>query len=79
MYPQSFLCEDAEIQQHTSLQKKLCETGEEAVWESRFKSFFCFINSVVPKIVLSIVFFQAIILLFVNNVNKSNLCLYIKL
>ena len=40
MYPRSFLCEEAKIKQRTSLKKELCEIGEEAIWESRFTSFF---------------------------------------
>ena len=34
-YPRSFLCEKAKIQR-----KKLCEIGEEAIWESHFPWFF---------------------------------------
>ena len=40
MYPRSFLCEQAKIKQRTSLQKELCEIGEEALWKSRFTSLF---------------------------------------
>ena len=40
MYPRSFLCEEAKIKQRTSLKKELGEIGEEAIWESRFTSFF---------------------------------------
>ena len=40
MYPRSFLCKEAKIKQGTSLKKELCEIGEEAIWESRFTSFF---------------------------------------
>ena len=40
MYPRSFLCEEAKIKQRTPLKKALCEIGEEAIWESRFTSFF---------------------------------------
>ena len=40
MYPRSFLCEEAKIMQRTPLKKELCEIGEEAIWESRFTSFF---------------------------------------
>ena len=40
MYPRSFLFEEAKIKQRTPLKKELCEIGEEAIWESRFKSFF---------------------------------------
>ena len=40
MYPRSFLCGEAEIKQRTPLKKELCEIGEEAIWESRFTSFF---------------------------------------
>ena len=42
MYPRSFLCEEAKIKQSTPLKKELCEIGEEAIWESRFTSFFSF-------------------------------------
>ena len=42
MYPRSFLCEEAKIKQRTPLKKELCEIGEEAIWESRFTSFFRF-------------------------------------
>ena len=42
MYPRSFLCEEAKIKQRTPLKKKLCEIGEEAIWESRFTSFFVY-------------------------------------
>ena len=34
MYPWSFLCEEAEIKQDTSLKKELCEIDEEAILES---------------------------------------------
>ena len=40
MYPRRFLCEEAKIKQRTRLKKELCEIGEEAIWESRFTSFF---------------------------------------
>ena len=40
MYPRSFLSEEAKIKQRTFLKKELCEIGEEAIWESRFTSFF---------------------------------------
>ena len=40
MYLRSFLCEGAKIKQRTPLKKELCEIGEEAIWESRFTSFF---------------------------------------
>ena len=40
MYPRSFLCEEAKIKQRTPIKKELCEIGEEAIWESRFTSFF---------------------------------------
>ena len=40
MYPRSFLCEEAKIKQRTPSKKELCEIGEEAIWESRFTSFF---------------------------------------
>ena len=45
MYPLSYLCEEAEIKQRTSLKKELCEIGEKAIWESRFSHpFFEIIN-----------------------------------
>ena len=40
MHPRSFLCEEAKIKQRAPLKKELCEIGEEAIWESRFTSFF---------------------------------------
>ena len=40
MYPRNFLCEEAKIEQPTPLKKELYEIGEEAIWESRFTSFF---------------------------------------
>ena len=40
MYPRSFLCEEAKIKQRTPLKEELREIGEEAIWESRFTSFF---------------------------------------
>ena len=40
MYPRSFLCEEAKIKQRTPLKKELCKIDEEAIWESRFTSFF---------------------------------------
>ena len=39
MYPRSFLCEEAKIKQ--PLRKELCGIDKEAIWESRFTSFFC--------------------------------------
>ena len=39
MYPRSFLCEEAKIEQRTFLKKHLREIGEEAIWESRFTPF----------------------------------------
>ena len=39
MYPRSFLCEEAKIEQRTSLKKELCGIGEEAIWEFRLTSF----------------------------------------
>ena len=45
MYPRSFFCEEAKIKQRTLLQKELCEIGEEAIWESRFTSFFFIVIS----------------------------------
>ena len=42
MYLRSFLCEEVKIKQRTHLKKELCEIGEEAIWESRFSSFFSF-------------------------------------
>ena len=44
MYPRSFLCEEVKIKQRIPLKKELCEIGEEAIWESRFTSFFGFIG-----------------------------------
>ena len=43
MYPRSFFCEEAKIKQRSSLKKELCEIGEEAIWESRFTSFFIYL------------------------------------
>ena len=40
MYPRSFLCEEAKIKQRTPLKKELCKIGKEAIWGSRFTSFF---------------------------------------
>ena len=40
MYPRSFLYEEVKIKQRTRLKKELCEISEEAIWESRFTSFF---------------------------------------
>ena len=40
MHPRNFLCEEAKIPLKTPLKKELCEIGEEAIWESRFTSFF---------------------------------------
>ena len=40
IFPRSFLCEEPKIKEHTSLKKKLCEIGEETIWESRFTCFF---------------------------------------
>ena len=40
MYPRSFLCQEAQIKQRTPFKKELCGIGEEAIWESRFTSFF---------------------------------------
>ena len=34
MCARSFLCEEDKIKQRTSSKKKLCEIGEEAIWES---------------------------------------------
>ena len=31
MNPGRFLCEEAKVKQHTSLEKELCEIGEEAI------------------------------------------------
>ena len=50
MYPRSFLCEGAKIKQRTLLKKELCEIGEEAIWESRFTSFFLGFSFYVEKI-----------------------------
>ena len=46
MYPRSFLCEEAKCKQRTPLKKELCEIGEEAIWESRFTSFFQCTNDI---------------------------------
>ena len=40
MNPRSCLCEGAKIKQRTPLKKEIREIGEEAIWESRFTSFF---------------------------------------
>ena len=40
MYPRNFLCEEAKIRRRTPFKKELCKIGEEAIWESRFTSFF---------------------------------------
>ena len=40
--PRSFFCEETKIKQCTFLKTKLCEISEEAIWESRFTSFFLF-------------------------------------
>ena len=47
MYPQSFLCEETKIQQDVSSERKLCETSEKAIWNSRFTSciFFFFLST----------------------------------
>ena len=63
MYPRSFLCEEAEIKQRTPLKKELCEIGEEAIWESRFTSFF---NVVFMK---KVIFFRPISLAVCHFVN----------
>ena len=39
MCPRSFLCEEGNIKQHTSLNEKLCEIGKDAIWEFRFTCF----------------------------------------
>ena len=44
MYPRSFLCEEAKIKQRTPLKKELFEIGKEAIWESRFISFFYYVD-----------------------------------
>ena len=49
MYPRSFLCEEAEIKQRTPLKKEFCEIDEEAIWESRFTSFFILICQILRK------------------------------
>ena len=53
MYPRRFLCEEAKIKQRTPLKKLLCEIGEEAIWESRFPSFFLYKRSFVTRGVTS--------------------------
>ena len=40
MYPWSFPCEKAKIEQRSSAKKQLCKIGEKAIWESRFTSCF---------------------------------------
>ena len=40
MYPRSFLCEEAKIKQRIPSKKEFCGIDEEAVWKSRFTSFF---------------------------------------
>ena len=40
MYPRSFLCEEANVKQRAPLKNELFEIGEEAIWESRFTSFY---------------------------------------
>ena len=45
---QNFLCdEEAKIEQHSFLEKKLCVTGKETIWESRFT---CIFNSLLYQI-----------------------------
>ena len=44
MYSRIFLCEEAKIKQRTPLKKEICETGDEAIWESRFTSFFIILH-----------------------------------
>ena len=46
MYPRSFLREEAKIKQRTPLKEELCEIGEEAIWESRFRFFFILLYGV---------------------------------
>ena len=49
MYRRSFLCEEAKIKQRTPLKKELCEISEEAIWESRFTSFFISLTAKRPS------------------------------
>ena len=35
IYPQSFLCEEAEMKQRTSSKKELCGIGEKPIWKFR--------------------------------------------
>ena len=60
MYSGSFLCEVAKIKQRTPLKKELCEIGEEAIWGSRFTSFF----KIIIKLKLPMTF---------NKLNSDNL------
>ena len=53
MYPRSFLCEEAKIKQRTPLKKELCEINEEAIWESRFTSFFLYLTCVSLRLLLN--------------------------
>ena len=48
MYPRSFLCGEAKIKKRTRSKKELCEIGEEAIWESRFTSFFTWNHDIAP-------------------------------
>ena len=61
MYPRSFLCEEAKIKRRTPLRKELCEIGEEAIWESRFTSFFlqCRLYTMTPEKPLNLRCFAA--------------------
>ena len=56
MYPRSFLCEETKIKQRTFLKKELYEIGEEAIWESRFTTFF--ISEIKTFYVISIYIFS---------------------
>ena len=57
-YPRSFLCEEAKIEQRTPLKKDLCEIGEEAIWESRFTSFFKLNSWIKTQCMFMLGFFQ---------------------
>ena len=60
MYPRSFLCEEAKIEQHISLKKELWEIDEEATWEYRFRCFMIFRRRVVFHQIQDFMIFQFI-------------------
>ena len=84
MYPRSFLCKKAKIKQRTFSKKELCEIGEEAIWESRFTSFFIFylfrfdsyIYIVIYYILYSFFFEKVCCLILASS--QWKLCGYIK-